>query len=291
MKNSVLIYLICSASVRSISFLSFIVPTFGWNIPWVSLGFLKRSLVFPILFFSSVSSHWSLKKTFLSVLAILWSSAFKWVYFSFSSLPLVSLLCSAIFKDCSDNYFAFLYFFFLVMVLITASHTMAQTSIPSSSGTLSDLLPWKYLSLPLYNHKGFYFSSVQFSRSVMSDYLGPHELQHTRPPCIAPAPGVYPNSCPLILWCHQTISSSVIPFSSCSQSFPASGSFQMSQLFASGGQSIGVSSSTSVLPMNTQVWSALGWTGWISLQSKGCKRVFSNTIVQKHQFFCAQLSL
>jgi len=102
---------------------------------------------------------------------------------------------------------------------------------------------------------------------------------------------VYSNSCPLSQWCHPTISSSVIPFTSCPQSFPASGSFQMSQLFASGGQSIGVSASTSVLPMNTQDWSPLEWTGWISLQSKGLSRVFSNTIVQKHQFFGTQLSL
>ena len=114
--------------------------------------------------------------------------------------------------------------------------------------------------------------------------------QHTRPPCPSPTPGVYPNSCSLSSWCRQTISSSVVPFSSCLQSFPASGSFQMSQLFTSGGQSIGVSASTSVLPMNTQDWSPLGWTGWISLQSKGFSRVFSNTTVQKHQFFGTQLS-
>ena len=107
----------------------------------------------------------------------------------------------------------------------------------------------------------------------------------------SPTPGVYPNSCPLNWWCHPTISSSVIPFSSCPQSFSASGSFQMSQLSASGGQSIGVSASTSVLPMNTQVWSPLGWADWISLQSKELSRVFSNTTVQKHQFFGAQLSL
>ena len=130
----------------------------------------------------------------------------------------------------------------------------------------------------------------QFS-SVMSDSLRPHEPQHARPPCPSPTPGVYPNSCPLSRWCHLTISSSVIPFSSCLQSFPASGSFQMSQLFPSGGQSIGVSASTSVLPVNTQDWSPLGWTGWITLQSKGLSRVFSNTTVQKHQFFGTQLSL
>ena len=118
-----------------------------------------------------------------------------------------------------------------------------------------------------------------------------HELQHARPPCPSPTPGVHTNPCPLSWWYHLTILSSVIPFSSCPQSFPASGSFQMSQLFASGGQSIGVSASTSVLPMNTQDWSPLGWTGWISLQSKGLSRVFSNTTVQKHQFFSTQLTL
>ena len=132
---------------------------------------------------------------------------------------------------------------------------------------------------------------VQFSLSVVFNSLWPHEPQHTRPPCPSPTPRVYPNSCPLSWWCHPTISSSVIPFSSCPQSFPESGSFPMSQLFASGGQSIGVSASTSVLPMNTQDWSPLAWTGWISLQSKGLSRVFSNTTVQKHQFFGAQLSL
>ena len=135
------------------------------------------------------------------------------------------------------------------------------------------------------------FTSVQFSRSVVSDSLRPHEPQHTRPPCPSLTPGVHPNPCPLSQWCHLTISSSVVPFSSCPQSFPASGSFQMSQLFTSGGQSNGVSVSTSVLPVNTQDWSPSGWTGWISLQSKGLSRVFSNTTVQKHQFFGAQLSL
>ena len=114
--------------------------------------------------------------------------------------------------------------------------------------------------------------SAQFSCSVISDPLWPHEPQHARPPCLSSTPAVYPNSCPLSRWCHPTISSSVIPFSSCPQSFPASGSFQINQLFASGGQSIGVSASTSVLPMNTQDWSPLGWTGWISLQSKGLSR-------------------
>ena len=132
--------------------------------------------------------------------------------------------------------------------------------------------------------------SVQFSRSVVSDSLRPRESQHARPPCPSPTPGVYPNPCPSRQWCHPTISSSVSPFSSCPQSFPALGSFTVSQLFTRGGQSTGVSASASVLPMNTQDSSPLGWTGLISLQSKGLSRVFSNTTVQKHQFFGAQLS-
>ena len=135
-----------------------------------------------------------------------------------------------------------------------------------------------------------WFSSVQFSRSVMSDSLRSHEPQHARPPCPSPTCGVYPNPCLLSRWCHPTISSSVVPLSSCPQCFPASGSFQMSQLSASGGQSVGVSASTSVLSVNTQDWSPLGWNVWISLQSKGLSRVFSNTRVQKHQFFSTQLS-
>ena len=135
------------------------------------------------------------------------------------------------------------------------------------------------------------FSLVQFSHSVMSNSLRPHGLQHARPPCPSPAPRVYPNSCPLSRWCHPTISSSVIPFSSHPQSFPASGSFQMSQLSASGGQIIGVSTLASAFPMTIQDWFILGLTGWISLQSKGLSRVFSNITAQKHQFFSAQLSL
>ena len=131
-------------------------------------------------------------------------------------------------------------------------------------------------------------NSVQFSPSVVSNSLRPHELQHTRPPCPSPTPGVHSNSRPSSGWCHPAISSSVIPFSSCPQSLPASGCFPMSQLFAWGGQSIGVSAS--VLPMNTQDWSPLEWTGWISLQSKGLSRVFFNTTVQKHQFFGTQIS-
>ena len=132
--------------------------------------------------------------------------------------------------------------------------------------------------------------SVQFSSSFINDSLQPHRPQHARPPCPLPTPGVYSNPCSSSWWCHPAISSSVVPFSSCPQSFLASGSFQMSQLFTSGGQSIGVSASTSVLPMNTQDWSPLGWTGCISLQSKGLSRVFSNTTVQKHQFFSTQNS-
>ena len=125
----------------------------------------------------------------------------------------------------------------------------------------------------------------------MSDSLWPHGLPHARLPCPSPTPRACSNSCPLSWWCHPTISSSVVPFSSHIQSFPALGSFPMSQFFASGGQSIGASASASVLPMNTQDWSPLGWTGWIFLRSKGLSRVFSNTTVQKHQFFSAQPSL
>ena len=134
------------------------------------------------------------------------------------------------------------------------------------------------------------FSLVQFSHSVVSDSLRPHEVQHTRPLCPSPTPRVHSNSCPLSQWCHPVISSSVVTFSSYLQSLPASESFPMSQLFTWGGQSIGVSALASVLPMNTQDWSTLEWTGWISLQSKGLSRVFSNTTVQKHPFFSAELS-
>ena len=130
------------------------------------------------------------------------------------------------------------------------------------------------------------FSSVP----VMSNSLQPHGLQHARPLCPSPIPRAHSNSCPFSQWCHPIISSSIVPFSSCPQSFPISGSFQMSQLFASGGPRIGVSASISVLPMNIQDWFPLGWAGWIFLQSKGLSRVFSNTTFQKHQFFDAQLS-
>ena len=133
--------------------------------------------------------------------------------------------------------------------------------------------------------------SVQFSRSVVSNSLRPHRQQHAKPPCPSPTPRVYSNSCPLSLWCHPTISSFVAPFSSHLQSFPASESFPVSQFFTSGGQSIGASASASVLPMKIQGWFSLGWTGWMSLQSKGLSTVFYNTTVQKHQFFGPQLSL
>ena len=152
---------------------------------------------------------------------------------------------------------------------------------------LRSYLGWRVIGGKLYLSL---FSSVQFSCSVMSDSLRPHESQHTRPPCLSPTPGVHSNSCPWSRWCHPAISSSVVPFSSCPQSLPASGSFPMSQLFAWGGQGIGASASASVLPMNIQDWFPLGWTAWMSLQFKGLWRIFSNTTVQKHQFFGTQLS-
>ena len=134
------------------------------------------------------------------------------------------------------------------------------------------------------------FSSVQFIHSVVSDSLGLYELQHSRPPCPSPTPGVHSDSCPSSLWCHPAISSSVVPFSPCPQSLPASESFPISQLFAWGGQSTGVSALASFLPKKSQGWSPSEWTGWISLQSKGLLTVFSNTTVQKHQFFCVLYS-
>ena len=134
------------------------------------------------------------------------------------------------------------------------------------------------------------FSSVQFSHSVVSDSLWPHELQHARPPCPSPTPWVHSDSRPSSGWCHPAISSSIVPFSSCPQSLPAAESFPMSKLFAWGGQSTGVSASASFLPKKYQDWCPSEWTDWISLQSKGLSRVFSNTTVQKHQFFGAQLS-
>ena len=163
----------------------------------------------------------------------------------------------------------FFFFFFLYKSSLTSSH---------QSGSLLPLTLWSLLFVSTgswVQEIQSALSSVQFSHSVLSNSLWSHGLQHTRPPCPSPNPRVYSNSCPLSWWCHPTTSSSVIPFSSCLQSVPALGSFQMSQFFKSGGQTIGVSASTSVLPMNTQDRSPLGWTGWISLQSKGLPRVFS----------------
>ena len=155
--------------------------------------------------------------------------------------------------------------------------------------------PFYFLCIPnfiirSYNVTHMLFSAVQFSHSVVSDSLRPHESQHTRPPCPSPIPGVHSDSRPSSPWCHPAISSSVVPFSSCPQSLPASESFPMSQLFRWDGQSTGVSALASVLPKKTQDWSPSEWTGWISLQSKGLSRVFSSTMVQNHQFFGAQLS-
>ena len=160
-------------------------------------------------------------------------------------------------------------------------------------GSNTGLLNFRQILYQL-SHQGspikfFQFSSVQFSCSVVSDYLWPHGLQHAKPPCPSPTLRAYWNSCPLNRWWHSAISSSVVPFSRL-QSFPASGSFPMSQFFTSGGQSIGVSASASVLPMNIQDSFPLGLTGFISLQLWGLSRVFSNTTVQKHQFFSTQLS-
>ena len=166
----------------------------------------------------------------------------------------------------------------------------------------SKFIFWNHLEFSNLSHFSKSYSSIsiicakpccsdQFSCSVMSDSLQPQESQHSRPPCPSPSPGVHSNSYPLSQWCHPAISSSVIPFTSWPQSLPASESFPMSQLFPRGGQSTGVSALASFLPKNTQGWSPLEWTGWISLQSKGHSGVFSNTTVQKHQFFCTQLSL
>ena len=173
--------------------------------------------------------------------------------------------------------------------LDTSCHV--KCALRCSSSRVTGSWPWAVVCLLLLDFLPGIWTlccccSAQFSRSVVSDSLRPHELQHATPPCPSPTLGVHPNACPLSRWCHPAISFSVTLFS-CPQSFPASGSFQMSQFFAWGGQSIGVLASTSVLPMNTQDWSPSEWTGWISLQSKGLSRVFSSTTVQKHQFFGA----
>ena len=177
----------------------------------------------------------------------------------------------------------------LAIHLTLSSHLSMSISLFYMS--VSPLLPCKWVLQYHSSRIGTCaFSSVQYSRSVMSNSLWPHELQHARPACPSPTPRVYSNPCPSSQWCHPTISSFVVPLSSCPQSLSASGSFPMSQLFTWGGQSIGVSASASVLAMNIQNWSPLGWTGCISLQSKGLSRVFSNTTVQKHHFFGTQLS-
>ena len=153
------------------------------------------------------------------------------------------------------------------------------------------MLQWDSFSVPCRAHlwHNTVFSSVGSLSCVQ--LFATSWTAARQAPCPSPTPGFHPNPCPLSQWCHPSISSSVVPFSSCPQSHPASGSFPMSQLFTSGGQSTGASASTSVLPMNTQDWSSLEWTGWISLQSKGLSRVFSNTTVQKHQLFSARFSL
>ena len=158
--------------------------------------------------------------------------------------------------------------------------TMKETRIYNGEKTVFSKRCWKSWTV----------QSVQFSCSFVSDSLRPHESQLARLPCPSPTPGVHPNSCPSSQWCHPAISFSVVPFSSCPQSLPASETFPMSQLFAWGSQSIGVSALASVLPVNIQHWFPLEWTGWIPLQFKGLSRVFSNTTVQKHQFFRPQLS-
>ena len=186
----------------------------------------------------------------------------------------------------------------LFVTLWTAAH-QASLSITSSWSLLKlmsikSVMPSNHL---IFCHPFLLLLSIfpsirsdQISSSAVSHFLRPHESQHARPPCPSPTPRVYSNLCPLSRWCHPTISSSVVPFSSRLQSFPASGSFQMSQFFTTGGQSIGVSALVSVLPKKSQGWSPSEWTGWISLQSKGLSGVFSDTTVQKHQFFSAQPS-
>ena len=165
-----------------------------------------------------------------------------------------------------------------------------ETLAPTSQ-SLGLNLKRRWYTEPLKQCLLYHMSSAQFSHSVMSNSLWPHELQHARPSCPSPTPRLYPNSCSSSRWCHPAISSSVVSFSSCPQSLPASESFPMSQLFTWDGQSIGVLALASVIPMDNEDWSPLGWTGWISLQSKGLSRVFSNITVQKHQFFGTQLSL
>ena len=185
--------------------------------------------------------------------------------------------------------FYFRFLFFLSERIIHKCRS-SKTDVLIYTCVASHMDSWIVSSFKMYSSWDLYINSVQFSCSVLSDSLWPHGSQHTRPPCPSQTPRVHPEWCASSQWCHLAISSSVVPFSFCPQSLQALGSFPMNQLFAWGGQSIGVSASASVLPMNTQDWSPLGWTGWISFQSKGLSRVFSNTTVQKHQFFGAQLS-
>ena len=185
---------------------------------------------------------------------------------------------------------------FFGSVLFSSLLTKKRTSdkknkIPLFYWSIDDLQKIQKYNLVIWYFYRLYYVSVQFSHSVVYNSLRPHESQHARPPCPSPTPRVHSNSRPSSPWCHPATSSSVVPFSPCPQSLPASGSFPMSQLLAWGGQSAGVSALASFLPKNTQDWSPSGWTGWISLQSKGLSRVFSNNTVQKHQFFGAQLSL
>ena len=238
----------------------------------------------------------------LSILIFPWPiCSFNYLKFLFSSLTPISFISYSI----SDVIFHFtekieMLTFLRSSFLVYLDHTVYPATyeiflLVGLKGTKVWSFPKWNRPLPklsmLVNGSSIHIvSSVQFSPSVVSDSLWSHESQHARPLCPSQTLGIHSNSCPSSRWCHLAISSSVVPFFSCPQSVPASGSFPMSQLFAWGGQNIGVSASASVLPMNTQDWSPLGWTGWISLQSKGLWRVFSNTTVQKHQFFGAQLS-
>ena len=235
------LFLISSASVRSLPFPSFIEPVFAWHVPLVSLIFLKRSLVFPILLFSSISLHWLLRKAFLS-LAMLWNSAFRWLYLSFSPLLFSSLLFTAICKASPDSHFASLHFFpWGWSWSLSPVQCHESLSIVHQAICLSDLILQIYFSLPLYNHKGF-------------------DLGHTE----------WPSGFPYSLQFKSE--------------------FGNKEFMVWATVSIGVSALASVFPKNTQGLSPSEWTGWISLQSKGLSRVFSNTTVQKHQFFSAQLS-
>ena len=220
-----------------------------------------------------------------SVRVIYCPRAICWVVFSFP------LICITAF-EAALNWKTFVFSFYKNMPTLSPK----LNYIPDMLMHHSEFFWWSFIGAVIMFPVASAVSSmapdtVQFSRTVVSDSLHPHGMQQARLPWLSPTPGAYSNSPPPNQWCHPTISSSVVPFSSRLQSFPASGSFQMSQFFTSGGRNIGVSASTSVLPMNIQNWFPLGWTGWVSLQSKGLSKFFSNTTVQKHQFFGTQLSL